>query len=124
MVAGDWVCGCGLLTGSGGSWRCWREADAAVNFSIIVRSFRDTRWADPLARFPCPERAADILRSFLLADGFEHGGFDLRRLHLAIPRCASIIAAVRIAPKGFAMFLPAIGGAEPCTGSNIEVLPG
>ena len=41
-----------------------------------------------------------------------------------IPRCASIIAAVRIAPNGFAMFLPAIGGAEPCTGSNIEVFPG
>src|SRR5258708_16912914 len=40
------------------------------------------------------------------------------------PKCASIIALVRIAPKGFAKFFPAIGGAEPCTGSNIEVLPG
>src|ERR1019366_1281748 len=34
------------------------------------------------------------------------------------------MAAVRIEPKGFAMFLPAIGGAEPWTGSNIDVFPG
>ena len=56
-------------------------------------------------------------------------GFKNRRLHLltprrSIPRYASIIAAVKIAPKGLAMFFPAIGGADPCTGSNIEVFPG
>src|SRR6266576_4396229 len=39
-------------------------------------------------------------------------------------RCRSNMAAVRIAPKGFASFFPAIGGAEPWTGSNIDVLPG
>src|SRR6478672_7600428 len=42
----------------------------------------------------------------------------------AKPRCSSIMAAVEIAPMGLAMFFPAKGGAEPCTGSNIEVLPG
>ena len=42
----------------------------------------------------------------------------------AKPRCSSIIAVVRIAPMGLAIFLPAKGGAEPCTGSNIEVRPG
>src|SRR5437660_1433290 len=40
------------------------------------------------------------------------------------PKWASIIAAVKIAPIGLARFLPAMVGAEPCTGSNIEVFPG
>ena len=40
------------------------------------------------------------------------------------PSVSSISAADRIAPIGFATFLPASGGAEPCTGSNIDVLPG
>src|SRR5215467_8663946 len=40
------------------------------------------------------------------------------------PRWFSIMAAVRIAPKGLAMFFPAMGGAEPCTGSNMDVFPG
>src|SRR5206468_2835920 len=40
------------------------------------------------------------------------------------PRCSSIIADDRIAPTGLATFRPASGGAEPCTGSNIEVRPG
>src|SRR5580693_10156870 len=40
------------------------------------------------------------------------------------PKWPSIMAAVRIAPKGLATFFPAIGGAEPCTGSNIDVFPG
>ena len=34
------------------------------------------------------------------------------------------MAAVRIAPMGLATFFPAKGGAEPWTGSNMEVLPG
>src|SRR6202034_60110 len=42
----------------------------------------------------------------------------------ANPKYPSIMAAVRIAPNGFATFFPAIGGAEPCTGSNIDVSPG
>ena len=33
-------------------------------------------------------------------------------------------AADRIAPIGFATFFPASGGADPCTGSNIDVRPG
>jgi hypothetical protein len=40
------------------------------------------------------------------------------------PSVSSIRAAERIAPIGFATFLPASGGAEPCTGSNIDVRPG
>src|SRR5439155_878437 len=36
------------------------------------------------------------------------------------PRCSSIIAPDQICPIGFAMFLPAMSGAEPCTGSNTE----
>ena len=78
----------------------------------------------PLPGFPRPERAADVLRGFLLAHGFQHCGFDLLGFLRVNPRCASIIAAVRIAPNGFAMFFPAIGGAEPWTGSNIDVFPG
>src|ERR1700722_6327475 len=38
----------------------------------------------------------------------------------ASPRCVSIIAAVQIWPMGLAMPFPAMSGAEPCTGSNIE----
>src|SRR5919108_285143 len=34
------------------------------------------------------------------------------------------MAADRIAPRGLAMFFPASGGADPCTGSNMPVLPG
>src|SRR6266496_3489916 len=40
------------------------------------------------------------------------------------PRWHSIIAALRIAPIGLATLFPDRGGAEPCTGSNIEVRPG
>jgi hypothetical protein len=36
------------------------------------------------------------------------------------PRCSSIIAPDQIWPIGLAMPLPAMSGAEPCTGSNIE----
>ena len=59
---------------------------------------------------------------------FSGGRLRARRLRSSraspdIPRCASIMAADRIAPKGLAMFFPAIGGAEPCTGSNIGSMP-
>ena len=40
------------------------------------------------------------------------------------PRYSNIIAEVRIDPIGFAIPLPASGGALPCTGSNNETLPG
>src|SRR5438552_13701616 len=40
------------------------------------------------------------------------------------PRNSSIIAEVRTEPNGLAIPFPAIFGAEPCTGSNSEVLPG
>src|SRR2546430_9720399 len=36
------------------------------------------------------------------------------------PRCLSIIAPDHICPMGFAMPLPAISGAEPWTGSNMD----
>ena len=36
------------------------------------------------------------------------------------PRCSSICAPDQIAPIGFAMPWPAMSGADPCTGSNIE----
>src|SRR5207244_6938819 len=36
------------------------------------------------------------------------------------PRCSSIIAPDQIWPIGLAMFLPAMSGAEPCTGSNTD----
>src|SRR3989338_2182922 len=38
----------------------------------------------------------------------------------ARPRCSSISAPDQIAPIGLAMPLPAMSGAEPCTGSKIE----
>src|SRR5487761_2410166 len=38
----------------------------------------------------------------------------------ASPRCSSISPADQIWPIGLQMCLPAISGAEPCTGSNIE----
>ena len=40
------------------------------------------------------------------------------------PRKSSIIATALIAPRGHATFFPAYLGAEPCIGSNIDVLPG
>src|SRR5262249_41220427 len=40
------------------------------------------------------------------------------------PRCSHIRDAVRIAPNGFAIFLPAMLGDEPCTGSNMAGPPG
>ena len=36
------------------------------------------------------------------------------------PRCSSIIAPDQIWPIGLAMPLPAMSGAEPCTGSNSD----
>src|SRR5687768_12727157 len=36
------------------------------------------------------------------------------------PRCSSISAPDQIAPIGLAIFLPAMSGAEPCTGSKID----
>src|SRR5207253_1630137 len=36
------------------------------------------------------------------------------------PRCSSIMAPDQICPTGLAMPWPAISGADPCTGSNIE----
>src|SRR5207249_8393546 len=36
------------------------------------------------------------------------------------PWCSSIIAPVQTCATGFAMPLPAMSGAEPCTGSNID----
>jgi len=35
-----------------------------------------------------------------------------------VSRCSSIIAPDQICPMGFAIFFPAMSGAEPCTGSN------
>ena len=43
-----------------------------------------------------------------------------RRPAAASPRCSSIIAPDQIWPIGLAMRLPAMSGAEPCTGSNID----
>ena len=40
------------------------------------------------------------------------------------PSVSSMSAAERMAPIGLATFFPASGGAEPCTGSNIDVRPG
>src|SRR2546423_9602347 len=41
----------------------------------------------------------------------------------AWPKYSSISAALRIAPAGFALDLPARGGALPCTGSKSETRP-
>src|SRR5437773_10382180 len=38
----------------------------------------------------------------------------------ACPRCSSIIAPHQICPIGLAIALPAMSGAEPCTGSNSD----
>ena len=38
----------------------------------------------------------------------------------ASPRNSSISAADRIAAVGLALFWPAMSGADPCTGSNID----
>ena len=38
----------------------------------------------------------------------------------ASPRCSSIMAAAHIWPTGFATPWPAMSGADPCTGSNID----
>jgi aerobic C4-dicarboxylate transport protein len=43
-----------------------------------------------------------------------------RRAASVSPRCSSIIAPDQICPIGLAMPCPAMSGAEPCTGSNID----
>ena len=40
-------------------------------------------------------------------------------IFLTLPICSRSIAMDRIAAMGFAMFCPAMSGAEPCTGSNM-----
>ena len=57
-----------------------------------------------LARTPAPARSRSTMASAAAL----------------APRCSSIIAPDQIWPIGLAMFLPAMSGAEPCTGSNIE----
>ena len=68
------------------------------------------------------ERAADIRRALPVTTDL-HRRLDGRRFAVR-PRYSSISAADRIAPTGFATFFPAYGGADPCTGSNIDVRPG
>jgi len=76
----------------------------------------------PLARLARPQGPADVGRCFLLPHGFEHGGFDLLRFasHAQMRQHHS---RRQNRTEGLAIFFPAIGGAEPCTGSNIEVFP-
>src|SRR5262249_24992273 len=52
-------------------------------------------------------------------DGSAHA-FRMRAAAPASPRNSNIIAVLRIAAIGLARPLPAMSGAEPCTGSNIE----
>src|SRR5262249_56529821 len=66
----------------------------------------------PMSVVVCPSRtAASTAASIVRASSRQ-------------PSVSSISAAERIEPIGFAMFLPAIGGADPCTGSKSDVLPG
>ena len=52
--------------------------------------------------------------------GFEHladGGFDGGGVLFQVGGVAETMAAVRIAPSGLALPVPAMSGADPCTGS-------
>jgi hypothetical protein len=43
-----------------------------------------------------------------------------RRAGLFMARCSSMSAPDQIWPMGLAIPLPAMSGAEPCTGSNVD----
>ena len=71
-----------------------------------------------------PERAADVGRGLAFGNRRFDGGLYRLGFLARAPSVSSISADDRIAPIGLATFFPASGGAEPCTGSNSEVLPG
>ncbi len=62
----------------------------------------------------CPPRS--LVVSF--AEIAARTASSISLLNVWKPRYSNIIAEVRIAPIGFAIPLPASGGALPCTGSN------
>ena len=77
--------------------------------------------AAPTSRVPRAPPMSDVVRSFSTA---QRTAASMRCASAVQPRCSSIRPAVRIAPIGFATFLPANFGAEPCTGSNRLRRPG
>ena len=85
---------------------------------------RRQRLATTIPGLARAERSADVRRDLVLVTAFSTARVDRRRLLLRSPSVSSISAADAIAPIGFAMFFPANFGAEPCTGSNIDVRPG
>ena len=91
----------------------------ALSHKLFVkdRLTRDARWGEKLAHM-----GVGLVGRVLGIVGFGNIGREVAKL--ATPFDLRIIAAVKIAPNGFATFFPAIGGADPCTGSNIEVFPG
>ena len=77
--------------------------------------------ASPTSRVPSVPPMSDVVRSFSTA---HRTASSTLRASSAQPRCSSMSPALRIAPIGLATFLPATGGAEPCTGSNRLSRPG
>ena len=67
-----------------------------------------------------PRRYAGWCRACALGEVVDDGGLDRRRQRRRSPRWSSISDADRIAAVGSAFCWPAMSGAEPCTGSNME----
>ena len=98
-------------------------------FPILDAAAATSQFLMSVARSSRPSRASRACRRCPLValpcgHGAAHGRLDRGRLVPPAQAVSSISAADRIAPIGLATFCPASGGAEPCTGSNIDVRPG
>ena len=117
-------CKCGS-TRATKSTRC--APRCCTSATVLLRSGAADAFAQIAAAIALPASVVDALppmsrRARRLRVG-EHALDRRRRSALAAsawPRNSSIIAPDQIWPIGFAMPLPAMSGAEPCTGSNSD----
>src|SRR5207302_1102478 len=87
-----------------------RAADRLADYLDRSLSTASPAWA--VDRLPPTSR---VVSPFLIAAAT---AASIRSPTSTAPRCRAIIAALRMAPIGFTMPLPAMSGALPCTGSN------
>ena len=75
----------------------------------------------PTARVPSSPPTSRVQRFSRIARATSR---SMRASSSGWPRWARSIPTLKMAASGFARSLPASGGAEPCTGSNIAIPPG